>query len=292
MTGVNVRSYIKYFAVPKGEDDIRIVYDATANRLNECVWVPTFWLPTIDSLLRGLDNSSWMTDRDIRDMFLNFQLHDSVVPFTGVDLSALYATGHDSGLRWAVWDRNFMGFAVSPYNSKKMALVAKEICRGDRHEEGVGLDGKELNSFQWQHVCLNLPGTRDYDPCLSWVSKLRSDGRIACNIFSFVDDERVTGPDEELTWQASHVLAAKQAYVGIQDAGRKARPCSRRPGAWAGAIVHIVPDLGVCVLTSAEKWAKLKAILKKWWDALTATKEEEELRLSHKELLSDRGFLV
>jgi hypothetical protein len=41
-TGVNVRSYIKYFAVPKGEDNIRIVYDATANQLNECVWVPTF----------------------------------------------------------------------------------------------------------------------------------------------------------------------------------------------------------------------------------------------------------
>jgi hypothetical protein len=53
-----------------------------------------------------------------------------------------------------------------------------------------------------------------------------------------------------------------------------------------------VPDLGVCTLTSAEKWAKLKAILKKWWDVLTATKEEEELKLSHKELLSDRGFLV
>jgi hypothetical protein len=99
MTGVNVRSYIKYFAVPKGEDDIRIVYDATVNRLNKCVWVRTFWSPTIDSLLRGLDNSSWMTNQDIGDMFLNFQLHDSVVPFTRVDLSALYETGYDSGPR-------------------------------------------------------------------------------------------------------------------------------------------------------------------------------------------------
>jgi hypothetical protein len=107
-TGVNVRSYIKYFAVPKGEDNIRIVYDAMANQLNECVWVPTFWLPTIDSLLRGLDNSSWITNQDIGDMFLNFQLHNSVVPFTEVDLSALYETGYDSGPRWAVWDRNLM----------------------------------------------------------------------------------------------------------------------------------------------------------------------------------------
>ncbi len=185
-----------------------------------------------------------------------------------------------------------MGFAASPYNSIKMALVAKEICRGNRRKEGVGLDGKELIPFQWQHVHLNLPGTRDYDPCLSWVSKMQLEGCAACKIFSFVNNERVTGPDKELTWQASHVLAAKQAYAGIQDAGRKARPCSRQPGAWVGAIVHIVPDLGVCVLTSAEKWAKLKAILKKWWDVPTAAKEDEELRLSHKELLLDKGFLV
>ena len=35
------------------------------------------------------------------------------------------------------------------------------------------------------------------------------------------DDEHMTGPDEELTWQASHALALKQSYLGIQDAGRK-----------------------------------------------------------------------
>jgi hypothetical protein len=54
-TGIKVKLLIKYFAVPKGDDDIRMVYDATANKLNECVWVPTFWLPTIDSLVRALD---------------------------------------------------------------------------------------------------------------------------------------------------------------------------------------------------------------------------------------------
>ena len=68
--GIKAKSMIRYFAVPKGEDDIRMVYDATANHLNECVWVPSFWLPTIDSLLRTLDKYSWMTDRDVGDMFL------------------------------------------------------------------------------------------------------------------------------------------------------------------------------------------------------------------------------
>jgi hypothetical protein len=46
-TGFKVKSLIKYFAVPKGDEDIRLVYDAMANHLNKCMWVPTFWLPTI-----------------------------------------------------------------------------------------------------------------------------------------------------------------------------------------------------------------------------------------------------
>jgi len=114
---------------------------------------------------------------------------------------------------------------------------------------------------------------------------------VACDVYSFVDDERVTGPDEELTWQASHVLASKQSYLGMQDAGRKARPCSQQPGAWAGAIVHVLPDLGVCVLTSVEKWTKLKAILQKWSDRLGHS-PLAQVKLAHKELLSDWGFLV
>jgi hypothetical protein len=50
-TGLAIKSFIKYFAVSKGEDDIRLVYDTTANKLNECVWVPSFWFATIDSLV-------------------------------------------------------------------------------------------------------------------------------------------------------------------------------------------------------------------------------------------------
>ena len=290
--GIKVKSYIKYFAVPKGDDDIRLVYDATANHLNKCVWVPSFWLPSVDALVRAVDKDSWMTDRDVQDMFLNFPLHEDVSPYTGVDLLSLYEDGDESGPRWAVWDRNLMGYAASPYNSIKTALVAEEICRGNRFEEGIGVDGRELNPFQWSHVGLNIPGTREYDPCNSWISKMRADGRVACELLSFVDDERVTGSDEELTWQASHTLASKQSYLGIQDAARKARPCSQQPGAWAGAIVHVLPTLGVCVLTSMEKWIKLKAILSKWWDRLLEAREGEKPMLSHKELLSDRGFLV
>jgi hypothetical protein len=45
---------------------------------------------------------------------------------------------------------------------------------------------------------LNLPGTKGYDPCTTWISKWREDGRIAYDVFTFVDDERILGADEEL----------------------------------------------------------------------------------------------
>jgi hypothetical protein len=101
-TGVTVKSYIKYFAVPKGGDDVQMVYDATANKLNESMWVPTFWLPTINSLVWVVDRGSWMTDRDVGNMFLNYQVHKIVHPFTAVDLSCLYEDPGEAGPRWAV----------------------------------------------------------------------------------------------------------------------------------------------------------------------------------------------
>jgi hypothetical protein len=230
-----------------------------------------------------------MTDQDVGNMFLNFQLHRTTVPYTGVDLSLLYESDSDAGPRWAVWDRTLMGFATSPYNSIKMALVSEKICRGDRHEQGLGSDGKEWNPFQWDRIRSNLPGWKDYDPAKSWISKIRVDGRVVCDLFTFVDDEQVTGSDKDLTWQASHALASKQSYLGIQDMGQKAQLSSKMPGVLAGAIVHVLSVLGVCVLTLKEKWVKMKDILEKWWKLISGPMTP---RLLHKELLSDHGFLV
>jgi hypothetical protein len=35
-----VRSLISFFVVPKGLDDIRMVYDGTVSGLNDSIWVP------------------------------------------------------------------------------------------------------------------------------------------------------------------------------------------------------------------------------------------------------------
>ena len=107
--------------------------------------------------------------------------------------------------------------------------------------------------FQWSRVRLNLPGSRDYDPSVSWISKIRADDMMACVLFTFVDDERIVGATKELAWQASHRLTQIQSYLGIQDAARKVGLCLQQPRAWAGAVVHAVPGEDFFVLTSEEK---------------------------------------
>ena len=287
-SGIRLKSLIRYFAVPKTGDDYRIVYDATANKLNDAVWAPSFWLPTVDTLVRYVDADSWMMDRDIGDMFLNFPLDKRVWPYTGLNLENLFDGTEEeddavlkmAGSQWVHWGRCLMGFKPSPYNAIKTAMVVEEVAKGDRH--------CERNPFQWNHIRLNLPGKVDYDPSLSWISKMRNDGVIACDIFTFVDDERVSGATRELTWQAGHKLAYIQAYLGIQDAARKLRELSQRGGAWAGSVVHTIPDVGVCVLTTEEKWKRYKDIIEKWLERL----ERGDQELDHKELQSDRGFCV
>ena len=60
VNGVRAREYIKeggvksitgFFDVPKGDLDIRMVYDATKCGLNDALWTPNFFLPTIDLIL-------------------------------------------------------------------------------------------------------------------------------------------------------------------------------------------------------------------------------------------------
>ena len=92
-----ISSLIKYFAVPKGiidgeVQDWRTVFHAGANKLNDVVWAPSFGLPTVNSLLRITDLLSLMEDRDVEEMFLNFQLHSDAMKYTGIDIGPLEFT--------------------------------------------------------------------------------------------------------------------------------------------------------------------------------------------------------
>ena len=120
-----LKSLIMYFGVPKGvvdgvPQDWRIVYHAGANGLNDAIWVPSFWLPGTNSLLRMVDGDTNMKDRDIGEMFLNYQLHHSIRKFAGVDVGPLgLADKKKKEPRWYQWAKNFMGAKPSPFNSVK-----------------------------------------------------------------------------------------------------------------------------------------------------------------------------
>jgi len=79
-----------YFAVPKGDSDIRMVYDASASGLNKCLWAPSFSLPSSDTLLDLLTPDSWMGDMDMGEQFLNFHLHEDLQPYCGIDVRPFF----------------------------------------------------------------------------------------------------------------------------------------------------------------------------------------------------------
>ena len=193
-----------------------------------------------------------MEDRDIGEMFLNYQLHPSIRKFAGVDVGPLGLTGEAGRSQWYYWAKNFMGAKPSPFNSVRTQLIAEEIIRGDRHDT--------TNAFQWKGVKLNLQGTKAYKPNQAWIVRIREDGTLASDFVTFVDDQRVCGAGPQQTKEAGHTLSTREAYLGIQDALRKLRSSggTRYPGAWAGVVVYNDPIDGVVVLTSQEKWDRLK----------------------------------
>jgi hypothetical protein len=196
-----------------------------------------------------------MGDMDIGEMFLNFVLHESMQALCGVDLTEFFGdqkSGSDGKpkLLWERWVRAAMGLKSSPYQTVQGMLVVKEAILGDR------LDAN--NVFRWDEIQMNLPGSKLYDSSLPWVSKVRlNDGKIAADLFIYVDDVRVTGSTAKECNQARGRAASIANSLGIQDAPRKARCGLRKLGAWAGSVVETNDD-GVFVTVSQEKWDKCK----------------------------------
>jgi hypothetical protein len=90
---------------------------------------------------------------------------------------------------------------------------AEEIIRGDRRDP--------RNIFRWGKVRLNLPGCEKYDPSLPWVSKVRAkDGKIAVDLFAFMDDFRPVRTNKKEAWLAGGRAASILNHLGIQDAPR------------------------------------------------------------------------
>ena len=101
----------------------------------------------------------------------NFILHLGIRPLAGVDLT-LYTD----------------------------EAYAKEVVRGEPLDPN--------NIFRWDKVRLNLAGDPKYDLTKPWVSKVRqSDGHIAVDFGTFVDDAHPTGPMKSEAWSAARTIA-------------------------------------------------------------------------------------
>jgi len=153
------------FDVPKGDDDIRMVYDGTKSGLNACLWAPWFPLPTVDSLLRSVCASTWLGDNNIGEQFHNFVLHPYLQPYCGIDLMQLFPEDMAPGSKtlWERWTRAPMGISQSPHQAAQGMGWWEDIVRGNRHDP--------TNVFRWDNVVLNSPGASEYDPSRPWVYK-------------------------------------------------------------------------------------------------------------------------
>jgi hypothetical protein len=77
---------------------------------------------------------------------------------------------------------------------------------------------------------------------------------------------QATGQGQRRIRGAGHAISTKQSYLGIEDALRKLRLANgtQRPGVWVGVSMCVEEDCGVVVLTSQEKWHRMKTICNYW----------------------------
>ncbi len=273
-----------YFAVPKGKDDIRIVYDATKCGLNRALWSPNFYLPTIDALLRNADADTFYGDIDLGEMFLNYALDEAIRPYAGVDVSALEPEKIRSGVKAVIdrWERTLMGLRPSPYVCTQTFSWGEEIIRGDRLDEN--------NPLRWDKVVLNLPGDVNYDPTKPRVYKWNScTNTIAGSFGTYIDDIRTQHQSDSLCRGVTRKVAGGVGYLGQQDAPRKRRPPKQRPGAWAGAMCFSEKGEGLYVTCSQEKWDKGKRLVEELYKLVV---EEKKKTLDRSILEKHVGFLV
>lgn len=254
-----VTSLTEFFDVPKGDDDIRLVYNGSSCGLNDALWAPNFWLPTPRSAIRLLDFSTYSVDLDLGEMFLNFPLHESIQEYSGIDLGPFkkelgLSPGESSWYRWA---RNWMGSKSSPYSSVRFYYLAEEFVRGNRTDRH--------NALRWDEVRLNLPGSPEYNPSKPRVRKWDKEaGGIAGDVITYVDDVRGSGTSVEHAWAISHQVGTRLQYMGIQDATRKRKSPSQNPGPWAGAIM-LTSSTSIAKTVSEEKWKKGRKLVNNLW---------------------------
>lgn len=275
VTTGKVTSWTDFFEVPKGDDDIRLVYNGTSCGLNQALWSPSFWLPFPRT---ALDFNSYSGDMDLGEMFHNFPLHVMLQEYSGIDLTPFekHLELQPGKAQCYRWSRTWMGARSSPYACVRFYYLAEEFIRGDHTDP--------LNEL------LNLPGDERYNPSKPRVQKWDTiHSWIAGELITFVDDGRAIGQSLEHTWRILRQVCSRIQYKGIQVALRKVHEPKLDPGPWAGAVFETT-STSVTKSVTAEKWNKGKNIGESLWSQLNV-EGWEAILISYKELEIARGFL-
>ncbi|KAL7562228.1 hypothetical protein ACA910_004037 [Epithemia clementina (nom. ined.)] len=227
-----------------------MVYDGTKSGLNACLYAPWFILPDADVLARTLDDGYWCIDNNYGETFLNFWIHPDLMKFSGMDLSPIYGKRSDGSFWIEGWTRCPMGQSPSPYATIQQTRRLKCLVFA------TGARGK-CNIFRWKDIRVNMPGQEECQPGEPWKSKRQADGRLAADTHDYVDDLRGTAPTAEAAWQVGAAIAKTASYHGVQDAGRKRRAQTQRPGAWAAVVCGSYTNRPFISVTQS-KWDKTK----------------------------------
>ena len=278
-------SKVDYFPVPKGEDDIRPVFNGTSCGLNKTVFAPNFYLPSADSLCDTLHYEYTSVDIDLGEMFNNYPLHPSLKAVSGIDLSQFreeimkHFPDHiksNPDLLYS-WSRVWMGLRPAPFWSCRFYYFIEEFFIGDRKNTS--------NVYHWDKVVFNLPGSPSFNPTLPFVFKWdTTHQRIATSIKAYVDDLRIIAANVELAWQASRQTAARIQRLGSQDAPRKRRI---EDGPWTGTMFS-TKDGVITKSVTLKKWMKAKTLVMELHNEMESN---SEIQFSYKRLEQARGFL-
>jgi hypothetical protein len=153
-------------------------------------------------------------------------------------------------------------------------------------EYAKGKPDDPRSPFRFHMVKLNLPCMPNYDPSQPRVQKLTIELTPAGEVIVYVDDGRCWGRDEAHTNECMRWIISRLEFLGVQDAKRKRRLVSQRPGAWAGGVIF--SDQGVLrKFLSQKRWDKGKTLTTQ---LLESCRESGDF--DRKFMLSARGFLV
>ncbi len=138
-------------------------------------------------------------------------------------------------------------------------------------------------------VKLIILGTNEYNLLLAWILKRQEDGLLASDFVFFIGNQHITIQGRERVIAAGHAISSIESYLGLQDTLRKLQSAGGtcQLGTWAGVSVFNKENVGVVILTSQEKWDRLKSVCWHWFDIVRSGET-----LDYKKSLSDRGFLM